>query len=90
VISGSYLVAVHGAKWAGRFPYQELIISVKKNPHGPNRVTFSEARTWPIVLGEWSSVISLIVLVLLLVALVIRRVPALRGRTTVHEPSAER
>ena len=90
VISGPYLVAVHGAKWVGRFPYQELILSVKKNRLGPNRVTFSEARTWPIVLGKWSSVTSVLVLGLLLLVLVLRRRPALRGRGSTQVSSAAR
>ncbi len=73
VISGPYLVAVHGAKFVGRFPYSELIIAVKRNPNGaPTRVTFSTATTWPIVVGKWATVISVILLGLLLLALTIR------------------
>ena len=84
VISGPYLVAVHGAKFVGRFPYSELIISVKKNPNGaPTRVTFSTATTWPIVVGKWATVISILLLGVLFLALAVRlarrrlaRVPA--------------
>jgi hypothetical protein len=77
VISGPYLVAVHGAKFVGRTPYSELIMSVKKNPNGPNRVTFSTARSWPIVLGEWATVLCVLALVTLLALLSLRWV---RGR----------
>jgi hypothetical protein len=70
VISGPYLVAVHGAKFVGRFPYSELIIAVKKNPDGaPTRVTFSTATTWPIVVGKWATVVSALLLGALLLAL---------------------
>jgi hypothetical protein len=72
VISGPYLVAVHGAKFVGRFPYSELIISVKKQPSGPTRVTFSTARTWPIVLGKWATVLSILLLGALFLALTVR------------------
>jgi len=72
VISGPYLVAVHGAKFVGRFPYSELIISVKKNPSGPTRVTFSTARTWPIVVGKWATLLSLLALGVILATVTIR------------------
>jgi hypothetical protein len=72
VISGPYLVAVHGAKFVGRTPYSELIMSVKKNPAGPTRVTFSTARTWPIVVGKLMTVLCLLTLVVLLLTLPIR------------------
>ena len=72
VIAGPYLVAVHGAKFVGRFPYSELIISVKKQPSGPTRVTFSTARTWPIVLGKWATVLSILLLGALFLALTVR------------------
>jgi hypothetical protein len=74
VIAGSYLVAVHNAKIVGRTPYSEMVIAVKRNPDGgPTRVTFSTGRTWPIVLGQWASVASVIAIVALLAALTIRR-----------------
>ena len=72
VITGPYLVAVHGAKFVGRFPYSELIISVKKNPSGPTRVTFSTARTWPIVVGKWATLLSVLALAVILLILTIR------------------
>jgi hypothetical protein len=72
VISGPYLVAVHGAKFVGRTPYSELIMSVKKNPTGPTRVTFSTARTWPIVVGKWVTLACMLALASLLVTLTIR------------------
>jgi len=77
VIAGPYLVAVHGAKFVGRTPYSELVLRVKKNPSGPNRVTFSTARTWPIVLGKWATLSSILAIVLLLGGLSAR---ALRER----------
>ncbi len=66
VIAGSYLVGVHNAKIVGRTPYSEMVIQVKRNPSGPTRVTFSTARSWPIVLGEWASVASVVAILLLL------------------------
>jgi hypothetical protein len=76
VISGPYLVAVHGAKWVGRFPYSELILAVKKNPNGtPTRVTFSTATTWPIVVGKWATLVALLLLSVLLLALTVHAAP---------------
>ncbi len=72
VIAGPYLVAVHGAEFVGRTPYSELVMSIKKNPNGPTRVTFSTARTWPIVLGKWASVLSVLAIVLLLALFTLR------------------
>lgn len=81
VIAGPYLVAVHGAKFVGRFPYSEMIIAVKKRPSGPTRVTFSTARTWPIVVGKWATLVSTLLLAALIAALTIRwaRVRIARG-----------
>jgi hypothetical protein len=79
VISGPYLVAVHGAKFVGRTPYSELIMSVKKNPNGPNRVTFSTARTWPIVLGELVTGLCVLTLGALLALLGVRWARARRS-----------
>ncbi len=73
VVSGPYLVAVHGGSFVGRTPYSELILHVDKQPSGPTRVVFSTARTWPIVVGEWGSVAAVLVLAALLLALAIRR-----------------
>jgi hypothetical protein len=72
VIAGPYLVAVHGARFVGRTPYSELVMSVKKNPSGPTRVTFSTARTWPIVVGKWASVVSVLAIALLLALFTLR------------------
>jgi hypothetical protein len=72
VISGPYLVAVHGAKFVGRTPYSELVMRVKRNPTGPTRVTFSTARTWPIVLGKWATVASVLAILALLATLSVR------------------
>ena len=76
VISGPYLVAVHGAKFVGRTPYSELVMQVNRNPHGPTRVTFSTARTWPIVLGKWVTVLALLSLAALLAVLALRQLAA--------------
>jgi hypothetical protein len=73
VISGPYLVAVHGAKFVGRTPYSELLISVKKNPKGPNRVTFGTATTWPIVVGKWATILCVLILAGLLVLITVHR-----------------
>lgn len=73
VIAGPYLVAVHGARFVGRTPASELVMQVDKPPSGPARVTFSAARTWPIVLGKWATLVSLLGVISLLVALTIRR-----------------
>jgi hypothetical protein len=73
VISGPYLVAVHGAKFVGRTPYSELVMRVNRNSAGgPTRVTFSTARTWPIVLGKWLTLLAVVVLALGLAGLAIR------------------
>lgn len=73
VIAGSYLVGVHNAKIVGRTPYSEMVIQVKRNPDGsPTRVTFSTARTWPIVFGKWASVVSILAILGLLALLLIR------------------
>ena len=74
VISGPYLVAVDGGKFVGRTPYSELVLSVKKNPTGPTRVTFSTARTWPIVVGKWATFLCVLLTGALLLALTARRV----------------
>lgn len=81
VIAGPYLVAVHGAKFVGRTPYSELVMQVQKNPSGPNRVTFGAARTWPIVLGKWATLVSVLAILLLLAVLSVRawREPARGG-----------
>lgn len=72
VISGPYLVAVHGGKFVGRTPYSELIMSVKKHASGPTKVTFSAARTWPIVLGEWVTYVCILVLLALVGVVTLR------------------
>jgi hypothetical protein len=73
VIAGPYLVAVHGGKFVGRTPSSELVLQVKKAASGPLRVTFSTARTWPIVLGKWATLLAVLALLALIAALTIRR-----------------
>lgn len=80
VISGPYLVAVHGGKFVGRTPYSELIMSVEKHASGPTKVTFSTARTWPIVVGEWVTYVCLLVLAAVFAVLTVRRGAGLRSR----------
>ncbi len=80
VIAGPYLVGVKGAKFVGRTPYSEMVISVKKHATGPTRVTFSTARSWPIVVGEWLTFVCVILLVGLLAALGARKLGLLPAR----------
>lgn len=74
VISGPYLVAVHGARFVGRTPYSDLLIEVQKPASGPITVTFGTAGTWPILIGRWATFISILCLLALLAWLAIRGV----------------
>jgi hypothetical protein len=79
IVTGPYLVAVHGAKFVGRTPYSELIMRVRRRSAGPTTVTFTTANSWPIVLGKWGTCVSLVAILGVLAMLTIgrfRRVPA--------------
>lgn len=76
ILTGPYLVGVKGAKIVGRSPNQYMVIQVKKEPHGPTRVTFGTAGTWPIVLGRWATYLSLLALLGLLAVITRRRLGA--------------
>lgn len=62
VVTGPYLVAVHGARFVGRTPYSDMLIEVKKPASGPITVTFGTAGTHPVLLGRWATFISILCL----------------------------
>lgn len=90
VVTGPYLVAVHGARLVGRTPYSEMLIEVQKPASGPITVTFGTAHTRPILLGRWATFISILCLLALLAWLGVRdlraRAPAGRRPGSPQRP----
>lgn len=67
VQAGSYLVGVGGAASAGRVEDGSLVVRLNVPKGQPARVTFSPARTWPVVAGRYLSLAGCIVALALLV-----------------------
>jgi hypothetical protein len=90
VVTGPYLVAVHGARFVGRTPYSEMLIEVQKPASGPITVTFGTAHTHPILLGRWATFLSILCLLALLAWLGVRdlraRAPAGRRPGSPQRP----
>jgi hypothetical protein len=90
VVTGPYLVAVHGARFVGRTPYSDMLIEVQKPASGPITVTFGTAHTRPILLGRWATFLSILCLLALIAWLGVRdfraRAPAGRSAASPQRP----
>jgi len=73
VPAGDYIVGVHGARVAGRTDAGLLVVGTPPRPGTPTRITFQTARTWPIVVGKYASLLAGLIAVLALLAAVVFR-----------------